>query len=114
VIPRATFCRPEVGSVGLTEQELVAAERDYRVASVPISALEKSLVMGEPEGLAKILAAPDGQILGAHVIGPGAGELIHEMAVAMQHGVPVGGIASTIHAFPTFAEIWGAVARHLS
>ena len=66
-------------------------------------------------GLAKLLvAAADGQILGGHVIGPRAGELIHEVAVAMRHRVPASGIATTIHAFPNFAEIWEAVARKLS
>jgi pyruvate/2-oxoglutarate dehydrogenase complex dihydrolipoamide dehydrogenase (E3) component len=113
VVPRATFCRPEVASVGLTEQELMAAGADYRAACYPISKLEKSLVTGEREGLAKLLADAAGQILGAHVIGARAGELIHEIAVAMQSRVPVSGIAGTIHAFPNFAEIWGAVSRKL-
>lgn len=115
VVPRATFCRPEVASVGLTEQEAIAEERDYRCARLPMSAIEKSLVMGEREGLAKLIVdEPSGQILGAHVMGPRAGELIHEVAVAMQHHVPVSGIATTIHAFPNFAEIWEAVARRLT
>src|SRR5262249_9069710 len=111
VIPRATFSRPEIGSVGATEQELLAAGTDYRAASLPITVREKSLLMGERAGMAKLLVDREGQILGAHVIGPRAGELVHEPAVAMRHRVPVSGIAETIHAFPNFAEIWEAVAR---
>lgn len=113
VVPRATFCRPEVASIGKTERELIAEEVDYRSASTPFAALEKGIVMGEREGLAKLLTGVDGQILGAHVVGARAGELIHEIAVAMHNQVPVGGVASTIHAFPNFAEIWESVARQL-
>lgn len=114
VIPRATFCRPEVGSVGLTEEQCLAEGLKYRAASVPLSSIEKSIVEGEQAGLAKLLTEADsGQILGAHVIGSRAGELIHEVAVLMQNRVPVGGIACTIHAFPTFSEIWEAVALQL-
>jgi pyruvate/2-oxoglutarate dehydrogenase complex dihydrolipoamide dehydrogenase (E3) component len=111
VIPRATFCRPEVASVGLTEEQCRAQELSYRAHSLPMSHIKKSRLEGEPAGMAKLLFEPDtGQILGAHVMGARAGELIHEVAVLMQNRVPVGGIAGTIHAFPTFAEIWEAVA----
>lgn len=83
VVPRVTFCRPEIASVGLTEQEAVAAHKDFRTAQLPLTAIDKSLLMGEREGLAKLIVeAASGQILGARVIGPRAGELIHEMAVA--------------------------------
>lgn len=114
VIPRAIFCRPEVASVGLTEEQCLAKGLKYRAASAPMASIEKSTVEGEQAGLAKLLVEADtGQILGAHVIGSRAGELIQEVAVLMQDRVPARGIACTIHAFPTFSEIWEAVALEL-
>ena len=114
VIPRVTFSRPEVGSVGLTEEQCLAQGLSYRAASLPFSDIEKSIVEGERTGLAKLLVEADtGQLLGAHVAGPRAGELVHAVAVLMQNRVPVSGIACTIHAFPTFSEIWEAVALRL-
>jgi len=86
-------------------------ELQYRAAAAPFSAIERSAVSGERTGLAKLLVeAPSGQILGAHVIGAHAGELIHEIAPLMQNRVPSAGISGTIHAFPTFSEIWETVA----
>jgi len=114
VIPRATFCRPEVASVGLTEEQCLAESRPFRAASRPLSSIEKSVVEGAPAGLAKLIVEPrSGQILGAHVVASRAGELIHEIAVLMHNCVPVAGLGCTIHAFPTFSEIWEAVALEL-
>lgn len=114
VIPRVTFCRPEVASVGLTEEECLVQELDYRAVSAPFHDIERSAVSGERAGLAKLLVeASSGQILGAHVIGAHAGELIHEIAPLMQNRIPASGIGCTIHAFPTFSEIWEAAALKL-
>lgn len=114
VIPRVTFCRPEVASVGLTEEQCQAQDLHYRALSLPFTRIEKSLVESETAGMAKLLCEPGtGHILGAHVLGARAGELIHEIAAAMQNQVPARGIGSTIHAFPTFSEIWEAVAWQL-
>jgi pyruvate/2-oxoglutarate dehydrogenase complex dihydrolipoamide dehydrogenase (E3) component len=86
VIPRVTFCRPEVASVGLTEEECLVQELDYREVSAPFRDIERSAISGERAGLAKLIVeARSGQILGAHVIGPRAGELIHEIAPLMQN-----------------------------
>lgn len=114
VIPRVTFCRPEVASVGLTEEECLVQELDYRAAKASFHDIERSIVSSERTGLAKLLVeASSGQILGAHVIGAHAGELIHEIAPLMQNRIPASGIGCTIHAFPTFSEIWEAAALKL-
>ncbi len=115
VIPRVTFCRPEVASVGLTESECLSRDIAYRAATLPFDAIERSVASSETAGLAKIIVeAGSGQILGAHVIGARAGELIHEIAPLMAARVPVEQIGQTIHAFPTFSEMWEAVAVKLA
>ena len=114
VIPRVTFCRPEVASVGLTEEDCLVQELKYRAAQARFTDIERSVISGERAGLAKLLVEEgSGQVLGAHVIGARAGELIHEIAPLMQNRVPVSGIGCTIHAFPTFSEVWEAVALKL-
>ena len=114
VIPRATFCRPEVASVGLTENDCRREDVPYRAVMLPFDSIERSVASSETAGLAKIIVeAGSGQILGAHVIGARAGELIHEIVPLMAARVPLAQIAQTIHAFPTFSEIWEAVALQL-
>ncbi len=114
VIPRATFCRPEVAGVGLTENDCRCKDVPYHAVTLPFDAIERSVAASETAGLAKIIVeAESGQILGAHVIGARAGELIREIAPLMAARVPVAQIAQTIHAFPTFSEMWEAVALQL-
>ncbi|MBW3634997.1 MAG: NAD(P)/FAD-dependent oxidoreductase [Armatimonadetes bacterium] len=115
VIPRATFCEPEVASIGLTEEECRTQDLPYRAAALPLDAIERSIISSETSGLAKLIVAKDsGEILGAHIIGARAGELIHEIAPLMQARLPVTAISCTIHAFPTFSEIWESVALTLT
>ena len=115
VIPRVTFCRPEIASVGLTEQQCLVQELDYRAVQAPFRDIERSAISGACEGLAKLLVeASSGQILGAHVVGAHAGELIHEIAPLMQNRILASGIGCTIHAFPTFSEIWETAALKLN
>jgi pyruvate/2-oxoglutarate dehydrogenase complex dihydrolipoamide dehydrogenase (E3) component len=114
VIPRVTFCRPEVASVGLSEEDCLVQELSYRVGQSRFEEIERSEISGEPVGLAKLLVEKNsGQVLGAHVIGARAGELIHEIAPLMRNRVPVEGLGCTIHAFPTFSEVWEAAALKL-
>lgn len=114
VIPRVTFCRPEIASVGLTEEDCLVKELSYRVGEARFEEIERAEISGEPVGLAKLLVEKEsGQVLGAHVIGARAGELIHEIAPLMRNHVPVQGLGCTIHAFPTFSEVWEAAALKL-
>ncbi len=113
-VPRVVFCDPEVAGVGLTESE---AERKCRgqagVGRIAYRYLGKSIIRGERRGLIKLIADADNQILGGHIIGDQAGELIHEIAAAMIGGVDVEALAQMIHAYPTYAEGIGAAAVDL-
>ncbi len=105
ILPRGTFCHPEVGSVGMTEKEARAAGRDVAVGRSPYKALSRPLAVGDMAGLVKIVAdRQTGEILGGHIVGEAAAELIHEIALAMYAGLTYGDLANMIHAFPTFAE----------
>ncbi|MDH4028987.1 MAG: dihydrolipoyl dehydrogenase, partial [Nitrospirota bacterium] len=105
VIPAAIFTNPEIGSVGLREKQAVEKGLKYKVGRFQFRSLGKAHAMGEIAGLFKIIAdeATD-KILGAHIIGAHASDLIHEVAVAMENGLTVRDIAHTIHAHPTLAE----------
>ncbi|MBI5056621.1 MAG: dihydrolipoyl dehydrogenase [Nitrospirae bacterium] len=105
VIPAAIFTSPEIASVGLREHQVKEKNIKYKVGRFQFRALGKAHAMGEISGLFKIIAE-DGtdKILGAHIIGPHASDLIHEVAVAMESGLTVKDIAHTIHAHPTLAE----------
>ncbi len=105
VIPAAIFTSPEIGSVGLREKDVVDKGIQYKVGRFQFRALGKAHAMGEIAGLFKIISeASTDKILGAHIIGPHASDLVHEIAVAMEKGLTVKDIAHTIHAHPTLAE----------
>jgi dihydrolipoamide dehydrogenase len=104
-IPNATYCHPEVASIGLTEQQCKEKKLDYKVGKFPFSASGRARTAGEPEGFVKIIrGAKYGEILGAHIIGAHATELIHELAVARENEYTVEEIDLAIHAHPTLAE----------
>jgi dihydrolipoamide dehydrogenase len=104
-IPNATYCHPEVASIGLTEQQCKEQKLDYKVGKFPFSASGRARTAGETEGFVKIIRdAKYGEILGAHIIGAHATELIHELAVARENEFTVEEIDLAIHAHPTMAE----------
>ena len=104
-VPAATFTHPEVASVGLTEAAAREAGHDVAVGRFPFSALGRAQTFGGVEGLVKVVAErDDGHVLGVHVIGPGASDLIPEGVLAMQLGATLSDIAATIHAHPTLGE----------
>jgi dihydrolipoamide dehydrogenase len=105
VIPAAIFTSPEIGSVGLREKQVAEKGLKYKVGRFQFRALGKAHAMGEIAGLFKMIADEEtDKVLGAHIIGPHASDLIHEVAVAMEKGLTVKDIANTIHAHPTLAE----------
>ena len=105
VVPRATFCEPEVASVGMTEAEAKTKGIDYKVGKFLSGGLGRALIDRDRRGFVKIIAnAKDGTILGGHIVGANAGQLIHEIAIAMKAKISVTAIARTIHAYPTFSE----------
>lgn len=111
VIPRGTFCTPEVGSVGMTEKEAREAGFEVGVGKVPYRYFGKALVSGEMEGLVKIVVdKKTKEIVGGHIAGANAADLVHEIALAMHAHIPYTTVADMVHAYPTFAEAIGVAA----
>lgn len=103
--PGCTYCQPQVASVGLTEKAAKEKGLKFKVGRFPFQANGKALAVGESEGFVKlILGEPHGEILGAHLIGPEATELIAELTLAMNLEATHDEIESTIHAHPTLSE----------
>ena len=104
-IPNATYCHPEVASIGMTEAQVKEKKIDYKVGKFPFSANGRARTSGETEGFVKIIRdAKYGEILGAHIIGAHATELIHELAVARENEYTVEEVDLAIHAHPTLSE----------
>jgi dihydrolipoamide dehydrogenase len=105
VIPNVVYTYPEVASVGKTEEELKEAGIAYNAGKFPFTANGRAKVNHTTDGFVKILAdAKTDRVLGAHIVGPDAGTLIHEIAVGMEFGASSEDIARTCHAHPTLAE----------
>jgi dihydrolipoamide dehydrogenase len=104
-IPNATYCHPEVASIGLTEAQAKEKKLDYKVGKFNFSANGRARTSGETEGFVKIIRdAKYGEILGAHIVGAHATEMIHELAVARENEYTVEEIELAIHAHPTLSE----------
>lgn len=105
VIPGVVYTSPEVASVGATEEQLKEQGRTYKVGKFPFMGNARAKAVFQADGFVKILAdAATDRILGAHIIGPGAGDLIHEVCVAMEFGASAQDLAMTCHAHPTYSE----------
>ena len=105
IIPGVIYTSPEVASVGKTEEQLNEKKINFKVGKFPFMANSRAKAIDEPEGFVKILAdATSDKVLGVHIIGPHAGEIIAEMAIAMEFGASSEDIARTCHAHPTFSE----------
>jgi dihydrolipoamide dehydrogenase len=104
-IPNATYCHPEVASIGLTEQQCKDKKLEYKVGRFPFSANGRARTSGETDGFVKIIRdVKYGEILGAHIIGPHATEIIHELVVARENEFTVEEVDLAVHAHPTLAE----------
>jgi dihydrolipoamide dehydrogenase len=106
LMPRVTFCRPQIASVGLSEAEAKAEGREVKTGSFPFRALGKATIVGEIDGFAKFVAdAETGLLLGAHIIGPHAGDLLAEPTLARLVEGTAAEIAMSVHAHPTLTEV---------
>ena len=106
LMPRVTFCRPQIASVGITEAEATEAGHTVKVGSFPFRALGKATIVGEVDGFAKLVADADtGRLLGAHVIGPHAGDLLPEPTFALLVEGTAAEMAMSVHAHPTLPEV---------
>jgi dihydrolipoamide dehydrogenase len=107
-VPRCTYTEPEIGSVGLTEAQAKAQGHEVRVGSFPFRALARARMAGETDGFVKIIAEKKyDEILGVHIIGPRATELVAEAVMALRMEVTVEELIRTIHAHPTMSEAVG-------
>ena len=105
VIPGVIYTSPEVASVGKTEEQLKNESKSYKVGKFPFLANSRAKVNNETEGFVKILAdSKTDKVLGVHIIGPHCGDMIAEMALAMEFGASAEDIARTCHAHPTHTE----------
>ncbi|MCA8867843.1 MAG: dihydrolipoyl dehydrogenase [Rhodobacteraceae bacterium] len=105
IIPGVIYTTPEIASVGMTEEQLKEQGRAYKVGKFSFMGNARAKAVFQGEGFVKILAdAKTDRILGCHLMGPSAGELIHEICVAMEFGAAAEDIARTCHAHPTFSE----------
>ncbi len=105
LIPGATYCHPEIGSVGLTEAQAKEKGHQVKVGKFPFTANSRASIVGQHEGFIKIVAdAKFGEVLGVHIIGPQATELIAEAVAAMQLEATADELMQTVHAHPTLAE----------
>jgi dihydrolipoamide dehydrogenase len=106
LMPRVTFCRPQIASVGLSEAEAKQAGRETKSGSFPFRALGKATIVGDTDGFAKLVAdSATGELLGAHIIGPHAGDLLAEPTYARLVEGTAAEIAMSVHAHPTLTEV---------
>jgi len=106
MVPRATYCQPQVASFGLTEAQAREQGRTLKVSKFPFQASGKALGLGDYAGFAKIIVDDEyGEIIGAHLIGPEVSELLPELTLAQQNELTISEIANNIHAHPTLSEV---------
>ncbi len=107
-IPGATYTEPGIGSVGLTEAQAKAQGYKVKVGKFPFAGNSKATILGSHDGFVKVIADEEyGEILGVHIIGPQAYELVSEAVTAMESEATVETMMSTIHAHPTIYEAVG-------
>jgi dihydrolipoamide dehydrogenase len=111
-VPACNYCDPEIGSVGLTEREAQERGYDVRIGTFPFFVLGRAKMAGETEGFVKIVAEKKyDEVLGVHLIGPRATELVAEATIALRLECTVEELVKTIHAHPTFSEAVGEAAH---
>jgi dihydrolipoamide dehydrogenase len=104
-VPSVIFTRPEVASVGLTEAQALAQTSEIKVTQFPFSANPRARILGEIDGMVRLVCEkPTGRILGVHILGPRATDLIAEGALAVQLGATADDLAWTCHGHPTLPE----------
>ena len=108
VVPWTTFCEPEVARCGLTEAEAREKHGDVDVFTLPQADVDRAIAEGETRGFTKVIASRwRGKILGVHLVGANAGEVIHEYVLAMQQGISLRKLSEMIHVYPTFSSsVW--------
>lgn len=103
-VPRCIFTTPEIASVGLSEDECIKRDIKIKKAVAPISIIGRANTSDVDEGFVKVITTTDGTLIGASIVSPRAGEMLHELTLAIQMELTAEEVASTIHAFPTWSE----------
>jgi len=103
-LPMAVFTEPEFASVGLIEEEARALGIQTKIGRFSLQANGRAATLESPEGIVKVIASPDDKVIGAHILAPQASELIAEITLAIQKGLTLKDISSTIHVHPTLSE----------
>ena len=116
VVPWTTFCDPEVARCGLTEAEAREKHGDVDVFTLDQSDVDRAVAEGETHGFSKVIASRwTGKILGVHLVGTNAGEVVHEYVLAMQQGIPLRKLSGMIHVYPTFSSsVWRVAGKWFS
>ena len=116
VVPWTTFCDPEVARCGLTEAEAREKYADVDVFTLNQNDVDRAVAEGETHGFSKVIASRwSGKILGVHLVGANAGEVIHEYVLAMQEGIPLRKLSGMIHVYPTFSSsVWRVAGKWFS
>ncbi|MCG9131091.1 mercuric reductase [Candidatus Poribacteria bacterium] len=116
VVPWTTFCDPEIARCGLTEAEAREAHGDVDVFTLDQSDVDRAVAEGETQGFSKVIASRwTGKILGVHLVGANAGEVVHEYVLAMQSGIPLRKLSGMIHVYPTFSSsVWRVAGKWFS
>ncbi len=116
VVPWTTFCDPEVARCGLTEAEAREKYGDVDVFTLNQNDVDRAVAEGETHGFSKVIASRwSGKILGVHLVGANAGEVIHEYVLAMQAGIPLRKLSGMIHVYPTFSSsVWRVAGKWFS
>ncbi|MYA68673.1 mercuric reductase [Candidatus Poribacteria bacterium] len=116
VVPWTTFCDPEVARCGLTEAEAREKYSDVDVFTLDQNDVDRAVAEGETQGFSKVIASRwTGKILGVHLVGANAGEVVHEYVLAMQQGIPLRKLSGMIHVYPTFSSsVWRVAGKWFS
>ena len=116
IVPWTTFCEPEVARCGLTEAEAREKYGDVDVFTLPQADVDRAVAEGETRGFTKVIASRwRGKILGVHLVGTNAGEVLHEYVLAMQHGIPLHKLSGMMHVYPTFSSsVWRVAGKWFS
>ena len=116
VVPWTTFCDPEVARCGLTEAEAREKYGNVDVFTLDQKDVDRAVAEGETRGFTKVIASRwNGKILGVHLVGASAGEVIHEYVLAMQEGIPLRKLSGMIHVYPTFSSsVWRVAGKWFS
>jgi dihydrolipoamide dehydrogenase len=111
-VPRCTYSEPGIASAGMTEEEARSTHKDVKIGKFPFSASSKSLIDDERDGFIKVISDNSGKVLGVHILGSSATEIIGEAVLAINKGMTIKDMISTIHAHPTAYESLGEAAEN--